>query len=216
MPNEIQKSTASVLITEEQQFQEVLSIINLHRNRTARVINDEAIQTFWHVGAYVSHQLRTQVWGSAVVTRLAEYLRVQDPSLKGYGRRNIYNMVAFYDAYTTSEFNELLQRIGQTETISLPASKSDKEEPQIVQTNSAQLLPAEFVQTNSAQLPKLLTLTSISHHMEIITRCKTASQRLFYILYSHRERLKYKELQSFDKLRINSHYNGIHIYSQAC
>lgn len=195
MANDIQVSTASALITEEEQFEVVRDIINLHRSRAARVINDEAVQTFWHVGAYVSHQLRTQVWGSAVVSRLSEYLRVKDPSLKGYGRRNIYNMVAFYEAYTTPEFNELLLRIGQTDTISLFPAQSGTEEHQIVQTNSAQLLPAEFVQTNSAQLPKLLTLTSISHHMEIITRCKTASQRLFYILYTHRERLKYKELQ---------------------
>lgn len=164
MVNDKLTPTTSALITEEQQFEVVRGIINLHRARAARVINDEAIQTFWHVGAYVSHQLRTQVWGSAVVTRLAEYLRVKDPSLKGYGRRNIYNMVAFYEAYTTPEFTELLQRIGQTETISLPPAQPDAEEPQIVQTNSA-------------QLPKLLTLTSISHHMEIITRCKTASQR---------------------------------------
>ena len=182
MTNDKLTSTTSALTTEEEQFEVVRVIINHHRARAARVINDEAIQTFWHVGAYVSHQLRAQVWGSAVVTRLAEYLRVKDPSLKGYGRRNIYNMVAFYEAYTTPEFNELLQRIGQTDTISLPPTQPDAEELQIVQTNSA-------------QLPKLLTLTSISHHMEIITRCKTASQRLFYILYSHRERLKYKELQ---------------------
>lgn len=44
-------------------------------------------------------------------------------------------------------------------------------------------------------MPKILTLTIISNHLEILTRRKSAEERLFYILYTHRERLKYKELQ---------------------
>lgn len=44
-------------------------------------------------------------------------------------------------------------------------------------------------------MPKILTLTIISNHLEILTRRKSAEERLFYILYTHREHLKYKELQ---------------------
>ena len=167
--------------TEEQQFHEVLGIIRLHRQAAAKAVNEEALLIYWHVGAYVSAKIQSQEWGSAVVTRLSEYLRVQDPTLKGYGRRNIYNMVLFYESYSSSDFQRLLQRIGQTETLQL--------------TSAVQSPLPVIVQNHSAQMPKILTLTIISNHLEILTRRKSAEERLFYILYTHREHLKYKELQ---------------------
>lgn len=131
-----------ILTIEEQQFQEVLGIIQLHRQAAAKAVNEEALLIYWHVGAYVSAKLQGQEWGSAVVTRLSEYLRVQDPTLKGYGRRNIYNMVLFYDSYSSPDFQELLRRIGQTETLQL-TSAAQRQLPQIVQNHSAQL-PAAY------------------------------------------------------------------------
>lgn len=196
MANDILASTTSALALEEQQFHEVLNIIYLHRQTAAKAVNEEALLTYWHVGAYVSSKLQSEEWGSAVVTRLSEYLRTQDPTLKGYGRRNIYNMVLFYDSYSSPSFQQLLQRIGQSETLQLTTS-AKSQLPTIVQNDSAQLSSAidQFVQNDSAQMPKILTLTIISNHLEILTRRKSPEERLFYILYAHRERLKYKELQ---------------------
>ncbi len=181
---------------EEQQFQEVLGIIQVHRQAAAKTVNEEALLIYWHVGAYVSAKLQSEEWGSAVVTRLSEYLRIQDPTLKGYGRRNIYNMVLFYDSYSSPDFQGLLQRIGQTETLQFTLA-GQSQLPQIVRNDSAQIATDtnQIVQNRSAQMPKILTLTIISNHLEILTRRKSAEERLFYILYTHREHLKYKELQ---------------------
>ena len=38
-------------------------------------------------------------------------------------------------------------------------------------------------------------LTTFTNHIEILNRCKTIEQRIFYILYAYRERLKNRELQ---------------------
>ena len=138
MANDIQTSTSSAVVSEEQQFQEVLSIIKSHRQAAAKAVNEEALLTYWNVGAYVSAKLQNEEWGSAVVTRLSEYLRTQDPTLKGYSRRNIYNMVLFYDSYSSPAFQQLLQRIGQSETLQLSAS-AQSQLPPIVQNDSAQL-----------------------------------------------------------------------------
>lgn len=69
-------------------------------------------------------------------------------------------------------------------------SKKEKSNTIIVQTLSAQLpdLPGE-------SLPQLISLTSFSNHIAILNQCKTSEERLFYILYAHRERLKARELQ---------------------
>ena len=194
MANDI--SIQPICTTEEQQFQEVLGIIQIHRQAAAKTVNEEALLIYWHVGEYVSAKLQSEEWGSAVVTRLSEYLRIQYPTLKGYGRRNIYNMVLFYDSYSSPDFQGLLQRIGQTETLQFTLA-GQSQLPQIVRNDSAQIATDtnQIVQNRSAQMPKILTLTIISNHLEILTRRKSAEERLFYILYTHRERLKYKELQ---------------------
>ena len=113
----------------EQQFEEIRNVILLHRSRALRNVNEESLLTSWHVGQIVSHKLKNNEWGSKVVTQLSEYLRTKDPSLKGYSRRNIYNMVMFFEAYSSPEFAEQLKRLNL---------------PQIVQTVSAQILIESF------------------------------------------------------------------------
>ena len=163
----------------EQQFEEVRNIILLHRTKALQNVNEESLLMSWEVGRFVSKHLKSNEWGSKVVTQLSEYLRTKDPSLKGYGRRNLYNMVKFYEAYSSEPF------VARIASLSLPA---------FVQTESAQS-EQEIVQTKSAQMPKLLTLTTFSNHIEILNHCKEVERQIFYILYSFREHLKYKELQ---------------------
>ena len=177
---------------QEKSFEEIRSIIVTHRSSASRGVNTESILMNWQVGSYISSKLKSNEWGSKVVTELSEYLRVQDPTLKGYSRRNLYNMVAFYEAYSTSVFSEMEQKLLGNKIKRLQNS-------QIVQTETAQLPieSPEIVQSKTAQtdlLPQVLFLTTFTNHVEIINRCKTNEERLFYILYSFKENLKIKEL----------------------
>ncbi len=177
----------------QKSFEEIRSIIVTHRSSASRGVNTESILMNWEIGSYISARLKSNEWGSKVVTELSEYLRVQDPTLKGYSRRNLYNMVAFYEAYSTTEFIEIEQKLVGKKFEKLQASS-------IVQMKTAQLPihSNEIVQMPSAQLeypPQVLFLTTFSNHVEIINRCRTNEERLFYILYSFKENLKYKELQ---------------------
>ncbi len=269
-----QTKKKNAVATVDQQFNEVISIILQHQTRALIAVNRENLLSAWTVGAYTSAKLKSNQWGSGVVNKLAEYIGAQHPELKGYSRRNIYNMIFFFDAYSTVEFkNTLLKYLppdspylpgkiedsenvktkvqtvsAQIETIEEPeivqtlsaqletpespeilqtasaqmsaeidASEDDKnmetkvqtlsaqletpESPEILQTVSAQLETTEgfnveeFVQVVSAQMPKFLTLTTLSNHFEILFRCQTNEERLFYILYSHREHLTYRELR---------------------
>lgn len=190
-----------------QDFQQIYGMILSHRKRAAATVDNEMLLMIWEVGGYVSHKLKTSAWGEGVVRQLSDYIRTQDPTSRGWSYRTVYKMVQLYEAYSRKEFEELVSRmnVGDYACPQIPATTK----AEIVPIEMAQIQSSEIVQTNSAQLPKLLTLTSISHHMEIITRCKTAPQRLFYILYSHRE--------PFNRLRVNSkNTDDLYIYSQAC
>lgn len=187
----------NIVISMEQQFGEVVDIILQHKSRASKVVNDELLLTAWHVGGYVSAKLKSEEWGSKVVSQLSEYIRSQHPDIKGYGRSSIYNMVMFYEEYSSETFALTVERylnsefvqptIGQIERSSIVSSD---EANIIVQAASAQI-----VQPLAGQMPKILELTTFTNHIEILCRCKSNEERLFYILYANKERLVKRELQ---------------------
>ena len=136
-------------------------------------------------------------WGSKVVTLFAEYMKTNAPEQKGFSRRNIYNMVLFYEEYSEPTFLSTLQSY-------LPSSLVQPATALIQRSNNeVQPKAAEFVQLETAQkaqsanipMPQILQHTSFTNHVTILNRCKTVEERLFYILYANRERLKTKELE---------------------
>lgn len=184
-----------VAISMEQQFGEIIDIILQHKGRASRAVNNELLFTAWHVGSYVSAKLKSEEWGSKVVTQLSEYIRSRRPDIKGYSRRSIYNMVMFYDEYSSETFNATVEKYLNSEfvqprTAQIEANRLTQETTVIVQTASAQL-----VQPTSGQMPQILELTTLSNHIEILCRCKSTEERMFYILYANKEHLSFKEMQ---------------------
>ena len=184
-----------IAISIEQQFGEIINIILQHKSNASRAVNEELLLTAWHVGGYVSAKLKSEEWGSKVVSQLSEYIRSQRPDIKGYSKRNIYNMVMFYDEYSSETFIATIRQYLNTEfvqpkTAQIEASDHKQKIPVIVQPKTAQ-----FVQPAIGQMPKILELTTLTNHIEILCRCKSDEERLFYILYANKEHLVKRELQ---------------------
>ena len=179
----------------EQQFGEVIDIILQHKGRASRAVNNELLFTAWYVGGYVSAKLKSEEWGSKVVTQLSEYIRSQRPDIKGYSRRSIYNMVMFYDEYSSETFSSTVEKylnaeFVQPRTAQIKASQPTQEVAVIVQPTSAQIIHSTF-----GQMPKILELTTLTNHIEILCRCQSNEERMFYILYANKEHLVKRELQ---------------------
>ena len=184
-----------IIISMEQQFGEVIDIILQHKGRASRAVNNELLFTAWYVGGYVSAKLKSEEWGSKVVTQLSEYIRSQRPDIKGYSRRSIYNMVMFYDEYSSETFSSTVEKylnaeFVQPRTAQIKASQPTQEVAVIVQPTSAQIIHSTF-----GQMPKILELTTLTNHIEILCRCQSNEERMFYILYANKEHLVKRELQ---------------------
>ena len=185
----------NIVISIEQQFGEIVNIILQHKSNASRAVNEELLLTAWYVGRYVSTKLKNEEWGSKVVSQLSEYIRSQHPDIKGYSKRSIYNMVMFYDEYSSETFIATIKKYLNTEfvqpkTAQIEASDHKQEVPVIVQSKTAQ-----FIQPAVGQMPKILELTTLTNHIEILCRCKSNEERLFYILYANKEHLVKRELQ---------------------
>jgi len=188
LENKLMKTTETIAI---QEFQHVHEIISTHRSRALQTVNNENLLSAWEVGAFVSERLKNSAWGSKTVTQLSEYLRSQDPTLRGYSRSNIYNMVSFYEAYSNVQFIEYQNKLKLNEFVQSKTA-------QIVQSGTGQMGKKEIVQFETgqiAQFPNFLNLTTLTNHFEILNACKTMEERIFYVLYSHKERLNINELK---------------------
>ena len=185
---------SNIILSQEQQFDEVINIILQHQSRALRAVNEETLLMAWNVGGYVSHKLKSEEWGSKVVTQLSEYIRTKQPKLKGYSRSSIYNMVLFYEEYSSERFLSTASQYLSKEFVQPKTAQINN--PPLSQTNQGTtVFPMQIVQPRIGQFPKLLTLTTLTNHIEILCRCKSSEERLFYILYAHKEHLVKRELQ---------------------
>ena len=184
----------------EKQFEYVNSLIEQHRSSAIAKVNIEALLTSWEVGQYISQQLKSAHWGAKVVCELADYLKRMKPTRKGYGKRNLYNMVSFYDTYSSESFLGFIGNLHLDNLVQLPVAQLDAHgRNEIVQSATAQSEGGAIVQSMPAQFelpfPTILAVTSFTNHIEILNRCKSNEERVFYMLYSYRERLKSRELR---------------------
>ena len=186
-----------IAISVEQQFGEVIDIILQHKSRASKAVNEELLQTAWHVGGYVSAKLKSEEWGSKVVTQLSEYIRSQRPDIKGYSRRSIYNMVMFYEEYSSETFAMTVEKYLNREFVQMPSAQIEVSHSELSSEDAIMMQPktAQIVHPGNGQIPKILGLTTLSNHIEILCRCKSNEERIFYILYANKEHLSYKEMQ---------------------
>ena len=177
----------------QSQFSAILTGIQKMRSQAAAAVNERHLNSVWYVGGLVSRKIKSNEWGAKVVSDLADYIHTQDPTLKGFSKRNIYNMVMLYDEYSSDDFLDFVQ---------------SKLNPEFVQFETAQLKNAEkrdvidslplIVQSETAQFPafpKFVGLTTFTNHVAILCNCKSYEQRLFYMLYANKERVYCDELK---------------------
>lgn len=109
----------------EKEFELVRRIIERHWERAIGLVNAESLMTYWAVGAFVSERLKNAQWGSKTVEELSDYLKTRNPKRRGFGKRHIYNMVSFYDTYTSPEFQSISERLRLYEFVQLPTAQID-------------------------------------------------------------------------------------------
>ena len=174
----------------EKDFAAVLEIITTHRSRALMCVNVESLLTYWEIGAFLSPRIHSGSWSRAIVGKLAEYIKRNQPELRGYGKSNLYNMARVYDVFSSSVFLDLIQRhqgkLPSPQDIFQSATGKSDEEP--LDDNIFQLATGKC-------LPPVLCLTTFTNLVLIASYCNDAQEQLFYIVYSYRERLKAKELE---------------------
>jgi predicted nuclease of restriction endonuclease-like (RecB) superfamily len=204
MSNELKNiSNESNLLKYKEEFETIYGIIATHRKRVVRVVNNESMSMVWEVGGYVSYKQKTSAWGDGVVRQLSDYIRMKDPTARGWSYRTLYKMVQLYDTYSAASFADLLAQTDMSKY------------GEIVPFETAQMADGIIVPFEMAQIPNVLFATGWTNHQIILNRCKTDTERLFYMLYAGKERLENKELMRAIKTdTMNSLLGGKNVQSK--
>ena len=60
--------------------------------------------------AFLSPRIHSGSWSRAIVGKLAEYIKRNQPELRGYGKSNLYNMALVYDTFSSDSFVSILDK----------------------------------------------------------------------------------------------------------
>ena len=154
-------------------------------------INAEQLLFNWELGRDLVEKKAEQRWGSGVVEQVSLDLQAAFPESKGFSAPNLWFMKKWYLFYSSSDAQEKLAQLGRE----LPNSKllqpvREFQTPGIQGNGKLQQLVREMGDEEIHQLggekvvllPVLFTLVPWGHHINILSKCKTIEEALFYIL----------------------------------
>ena len=126
----IESMNEIVVQNRNEQFAEVVSMIQHTRNEVVRLANTSFIDLYWRVGRYVSDKISVSEWGDGVVKQLADYIEKNSPEIKGFSDKNLWRMKQFYETYKDADekLSALLRQISWTNNLTIMSRSKSIEE----------------------------------------------------------------------------------------
>jgi predicted nuclease of restriction endonuclease-like (RecB) superfamily len=195
------------------EFSNIVKLIQEAQGRVRQYTNTALVTLYFDIGKTVSQKVAKGTWGQGTVQQLADYIQSEIPTLKSFNRRGLYRMKQFYETYCPgSEFDTVFQSITSlnienknNEKVSAPPThlsfefvsaalaqlqkpQNEKVSPVVTQVEN---------DTNSSDIqfvPPLVTQIAWASHLEILSSCKSAEEKIFYIVLTAREKWTKREL----------------------
>ena len=138
--------------------------------KAAKSVNAESLSLNYGIGQYVSKNSREGFWGTGAIETISEQLHKELPGLRGFSSANIKFMRQFYE-----EWNECINSL-----TTVSEFNSDKSLTAVSEIDTHQLININNGRDGKFNFDDFLSL-GFTHHMIILRKTKTLSERLFYI-----------------------------------
>ena len=79
--------------------------------KAALSVNREMILLYWQIGQDILERQQQEGWGTKVVDRLAQDLKLEFPGMQGFSSRNLKYMRAFAAAYPVETLEPIVQQV---------------------------------------------------------------------------------------------------------
>ncbi len=134
--------------------------------KAAVKVNTEKLAFNWSVGRDLVMRKAEETWGSGVVEQLSFDLQEAFPLDRGFGTTNLWAMKKWYLFFSSSEATEKLHQLGG----------------ELQHANSQRIIKLHQVGAEiDTDFPLVLGLVPWRHQVNIITKCKSADEAVFYL-----------------------------------
>ena len=151
---------------------EIVDRYEMARTRSIVKVNREKLLWNWQMGCDMVMRKAEERWGTGIVEQLSLDLQNRYPNEKGFSSRNLWNMKRWYLFYA-----EKLHQPGAEIGFNLFLSASDS-------STKLHQAGAEINKDDCMQgiaFPDIFGFVPWRHHVDIISKCSTLEEALFYI-----------------------------------
>lgn len=150
------------------------------RYRSAQIkaavkVNTEQLLFNWQLGRDLVMRKAEEKWGSGIVEQVSMDLQAAFPESKGFSTTNLWYMKQWYQFYSTA-----IPKLQQLDGVfQIPDSQLSTKLQQLV----GELQHAEDSPDQGMDLPELFTCVPWGHHIQILSKCKSIEEAIFYIVH---------------------------------
>lgn len=182
-----------------------------HRYRSAQVkaavkVNAEKLLFNWELGRDLVQKKAEERWGAGVVEQVSLDLRREFPDADGFSVRNLWYMKQWYAFYMNAD-NQILHQLGAE------IQSSENQDKVKMHQLGAELTDLRLYQYSDLEIsedfPLSFALVPWRHHVEIITKCKTIKEAIFYIRKTIEQGLSRSALINCIKSNLYEHQGKI-------
>lgn len=132
--------------------------------KAAIKVNTEKLRFNWSVGRDLIIRKAEEKWGSGVVEQLSFDLQEAFPNEKGFSVRNLWNMKAWFLFFSTQDSRAKLHQLGA-----------------VLQRQRNQNILHPVLIDADIDFPSVLCLVPWRHQVDIISKCKSVDEAIFYL-----------------------------------
>ena len=182
-----------------------------HRYRSAQVkaavkVNAEKLLFNWELGRDLVQKKAEERWGAGVVEQVSLDLRREFPDADGFSVRNLWYMKQWYAFYMNVD-SQILHQLGAE------IQSSENQDKVKMHQLGAELTDLRLYQYSDLEIsedfPLSFALVPWRHHIEIITKCKTIKEAIFYIRKTIEQGLSRSALINCIKSNLYEHQGKI-------
>lgn len=154
-------------------IQDVKKRFRNSRIKAAVKVNSEQLLFNWELGRDLVERKAEETWGGGIVEQVSLDLQREFPEVRGFSTRNLWNMKKWYLFYASNENYEKLHQLG-AELQNTYGTKLNQ---------IATPVPAEKLHQIGAEMPfpEIFAFVPWRHHVEIVSKCQSIDEAVFYI-----------------------------------
>ena len=144
--------------------------------KAAVKVNSEQLLFNWQLGRDLVLRKSEEKWGKGIVEQLSLDLQQEFPEVRGFSARNLWNMKKWYSFYALARTSDNLIRTVD-DKLKLNSTKLQQIGAEIQENNEEELhqVGAEM------SFPSFFGFVPWRHHVEIVSKCNSVEEALFYL-----------------------------------